>query len=117
MSEAQDWYNKQKEDSAKLHKDRIQEVLKADHWDLQTVLQLKLNYSALEDDKHYTFKVDDEHVFNELLVNRLMYLAYLFGCRDIEQKSFERGYHACKTEMAADIEAFVEKYRLENDLN
>lgn len=115
MSSAKDWYNKQKENSAKINKERIQEVLKADDWDLQTVLHLKLNCSALEDAEHHCVGKGETFGFNEKLVNRLMYLAYLYGCRDIEQKSFDSGYYSCRKDFAEDLNKLYEDYGVGNE--
>ena len=116
MSEASEWYDKIQAASAAKNKDRIKQVLKADTWELQTVLHLKMNCSALEDDKHFTFRGNEEQFgFNENLVNRLMHLAYLYGCQDIEKKSFESGYHCCKKDFAKKLEKLNDQFGLYED--
>lgn len=120
MSEAYEWYDKLKAASAASNKDRIKQVLKADVFELQPVLQLKMSCSELEDDEHFCFYGNDKYDtttygFNEKLVNRLMHLAYLYGCQDIEKKSFENGYQCCKKDFAKELEKLNDQFRVYED--
>lgn len=57
----------------------------------------------------YTFRADGKFGFSEQLVNQLMILAYKQGLRDIERRSYERGYEQARIEFAKATGLFTEQ--------
>src|SRR4030042_2505157 len=45
-----------------------------------------------EDSEAYTKTIEGKFYFTELLVNKLMYFAYLSGTKDINARSYRRGW-------------------------
>lgn len=58
----------------------------------QRILAMKTLSDKLEDNEAFTFRKEDTFGFNEILVNRLMLLAFLIGRIDIDKTSYDKGY-------------------------
>ena len=72
----------------------------------QHILWSKNVCDALEDKKEnaVTKEIDDEFYFTEILVNRLMYFSYLKGAKDINEKSFQKGWDSCRDDVAKKLD-------------
>ena len=93
----EDYLKKQKEyveskaaDIAKVNKDKMP----------QGILWNKMVCSKLEDDKAYSKTIEDNYYFTELLVNKLMYFAYLQGSKAFEENSYQKGWQDCRRDVA-----------------
>jgi hypothetical protein len=96
MREAQSWYDELKAAEYRKYKDQVEWVLRESKQSIfdQRILAMKTLSSKLEDDEAFTFRKEDAFGFNEILVNRLMLLAFLIGRRDIDKTSYDKGYEA-----------------------
>lgn len=85
----------------------VKEVLGAGVTDIQHILAYKMIASKLEDGERAKTIHDAEGTlgFTEVLVNRLMHFAYLKGVRDIEQKSFQRGWDEARKVLHVALDA------------
>ena len=94
MSGVQSWYDKLKTAEYKKYKDQVEWVLRESKQSLfdQRILAMKTLSSKLEDSEAFTFRKEDTFGFNEILVNRLMLLAFLVGRIDIDKTSYDKGY-------------------------
>lgn len=81
----------------------------------QNILVYKMASSALEnaDDDAVCKRIEDNYYFTEKLVNRLMYLAYLEGKREIDPRSFEAGASSAKAKFALAVRAMADSAELD----
>jgi hypothetical protein len=90
MSEVMAWLKQLEEKQKAYHKDRIEQVL---HTSVpQHILATKSVVDALAPGTDGFVRNSTGFFFTETLVNRLMYLAYLHGREDIDNRSFQAGY-------------------------
>lgn len=66
----------------------------------QHILWAKTVCEYLETDKAKTLRIKDGFYFTEQLVNKLMLFAFLKGRNDVEEKSYENGWHDCEADIA-----------------
>lgn len=66
----------------------------------QHILMAKNAYKMFKDyDAGFTV-IKGKFYFTEAMVNKLMYFAYLLGSKDINQKSYDKGYNDSRANIA-----------------
>jgi hypothetical protein len=83
------WLEEIKKSQAKFHKDRIKQVLSEEV--PQHILASKELADALTVGEDGYCRTEAGFFLKEKLVNRLMYLSYLHGRADIDERSFAAG--------------------------
>ena len=102
MSDVMKWLEEIKKSQRKHHAERIKTVLSTDV--PQHILATKEIAEDLSSGTDGYVRNEMGFFFTERLVNRLMYLSYLHGCAEIDEKSFNKGRNAAIEMMREKLE-------------
>jgi len=102
MSKIMQWLDEIQKRQAEFHKERIERVLREKI--PQHILATKEIADLLVVGEDGYCRTKDGFFFREKLVNRLMYLAYLHGRDDIDERSFRAGHDMAIEEMRRMLE-------------
>lgn len=104
-------FRKQAEEYVKENRPTIEETkrLANDHIFPQHILWAKEVCDELKTDEATTLRIEDNFYFTEKLVNRLMLYAYLKGQKHIDTKSFQKGWNACRKDIAQKLDFYEDE--------
>ena len=108
-----EWYLENKRKYAERHLDDVVTVNKSK--DLpQHILWAKSIAEKLIDEKSHYVGEGDTFGFNESLVNKLMYFAYLQGSKQINETSFQSGWNDCLSDIEKVFKPLADKLGYSN---